>query len=64
MMPFRLVLPNKDDTDCRLNLHVERRRITRATGPSPSAFSMSMLRLTFIGGTTCGRQQYGAPLRP
>eukprot|EP00965_Chrysotila_dentata_P183403 6056435-Pleurochrysis_carterae.AAC.1 len=36
----------------------------RATGPSPSAFSMSRLRPIDTGGTTCGRLQYGEPLRP
>eukprot|EP00965_Chrysotila_dentata_P047446 1573547-Pleurochrysis_carterae.AAC.1 len=36
----------------------------RATGPSPSAFSMSRFRPIVTGGTTCGRHQYGAQLRP
>eukprot|EP00965_Chrysotila_dentata_P151444 5005035-Pleurochrysis_carterae.AAC.1 len=38
----------------------------RATGPSPSAFSISRLRPIVTGGTTCGRHQYDrdAPLRP
>eukprot|EP00965_Chrysotila_dentata_P221944 6192681-Pleurochrysis_carterae.AAC.1 len=35
----------------------------RATGPSPSAFSMPRLRPIVTGGTTCGRHHYGTPLR-
>eukprot|EP00965_Chrysotila_dentata_P224293 6194101-Pleurochrysis_carterae.AAC.1 len=62
MMPFRLVLPNDDDF--RLNLYVERREISRATGPSPSAFSMPRLRPIVTGCTACGKHQYGTPLRP
>eukprot|EP00965_Chrysotila_dentata_P089282 2948249-Pleurochrysis_carterae.AAC.1 len=40
---------------------VEKRQ--RATGPSPSAFSMSRLRPIVTGGTTCGGYQYGTQLR-
>eukprot|EP00965_Chrysotila_dentata_P104507 3451329-Pleurochrysis_carterae.AAC.1 len=39
-------------------------KLHKATGPSPSAFSMSRLRPIVTGGTTCGRHQYGALLRP
>eukprot|EP00965_Chrysotila_dentata_P111577 3688922-Pleurochrysis_carterae.AAC.1 len=35
----------------------------RATGPSPSAFSMPMLRPIVTGGTTCGCRLSGVPLR-
>eukprot|EP00965_Chrysotila_dentata_P063706 2111059-Pleurochrysis_carterae.AAC.2 len=61
MMPFWLVLPK--DEDFRLNHHVERREISREITRTRT-FSMSRLRPIITGGTTCGRHQYGAPLRP
>eukprot|EP00965_Chrysotila_dentata_P185637 6128732-Pleurochrysis_carterae.AAC.1 len=38
-------------------------KLQRATGPLPGAFSISRLSLIVTRGATCGRHQYGAPLR-
>eukprot|EP00965_Chrysotila_dentata_P259330 6213526-Pleurochrysis_carterae.AAC.1 len=56
MIPFRLLLPKEDKL--QLNLYVECRDMTKATGSSRSAFSMSMLRPVVTRDTTCGRRQY------
>ena len=61
MMPFRLVLP-KDD-DFRLNLHVERREMTKSNRSVAQRILDVEVEANLTGGTTCWRHQYGAPLR-